>query len=137
MTSFQTKFTTGDEEDQTKKHVGDEYFLTSGDKIRYFLEEEAVGADGKLNRPKELAVNKIGHGRLYITTYILCLHDLALHELDPVFRDVTLNNPKLRALAKDLRFHSNPLGTCIPLRFRIVSQCDLRSAAEYGHLQAT
>ncbi|PVG03061.1 phytanoyl-CoA dioxygenase [Serendipita vermifera] len=89
-----TKFTTGDEEDETKKHVGDEYFLTSGDKIRYFLEEEAVGADGKLNRPKELAVNKIGH---------------ALHELDPVFRDVTLNNPKLKALAKDLRFHSNPL----------------------------
>ncbi|CAG8453040.1 9395_t:CDS:2 [Acaulospora colombiana] len=94
MTSSQTKFTTGDEEDETKKHVGDEYFLTSGDKIRYFLEEEALGADGKLNRPKELAVNKIGH---------------ALHELDPVFRDVTLNNPKLKALARDLKFHSNPL----------------------------
>ncbi|KAG8767478.1 hypothetical protein FRC15_005663 [Serendipita sp. 397] len=33
----------------------------------------------------------------------------ALHELDPVFRDVTLNNPRLKAIAKDLHFHSNPL----------------------------
>ena len=36
--------------------------MSSGDKIRYFLEEEAVGKDGKLTRPKEKAVNKIGHG---------------------------------------------------------------------------
>ncbi|KAG8828946.1 hypothetical protein FRC17_007291 [Serendipita sp. 399] len=91
----QTKFSTGeDDQDKTKKHVGDEYFLTSGDKIRYFLEEDAVGPDGRLNRPKESAVNKIGH---------------ALHELDPVFRDVTLNNPRLKAIARDLQFHSNPL----------------------------
>lgn len=52
----QTKFTTGDD-----NHVGDDYFLTSGDKIRYFLEESAV-VDGKLIREKEKAVNKIGHG---------------------------------------------------------------------------
>ena len=54
--SHQTKFTTGED-----NHVGDDYFLTSGDKIRYFLEEDAV-TDGKLNRPKEKAVNKVGHG---------------------------------------------------------------------------
>lgn len=53
----QTKFTTRDDE-----HVGDDYFLTSGDKIRYFFEEEAVEKDGQLNRPKEKSVNKIGHG---------------------------------------------------------------------------
>lgn len=35
---------------------------------------------------------------------------LALHELDPVFRDATLNNQKLKDLAQDLQFHSNPLG---------------------------
>ena len=36
--------------------------MTSGDKIRYFLEEDAV-TDGKLNRDKQKAVNKIGHGQ--------------------------------------------------------------------------
>ena len=29
---------------------------------RFFLEEDAVDLDGKLNRPKQKAVNKIGHG---------------------------------------------------------------------------
>ena len=59
----QTKFTTGD-----KDHVGDEYFLTSGDKIRYFLEEDAVGEDGKLDREKQKAVNKIGHGEHFFSS---------------------------------------------------------------------
>ncbi|KAG2150836.1 hypothetical protein DEU56DRAFT_778732 [Suillus clintonianus] len=84
-----TKFTTSD-----KDHVGDDYFLTSGDKIRYFLDEDAVDSSGKLTRDKTRAVNKIGH---------------ALHELDPVFRDVTLENDRLKALARDLRFHHDPV----------------------------
>lgn len=84
-----TKFTTGDD-----NHVGDDYFLSSGDKIRYFLEEEAVDKDGKLTRPKEKAVNKIGHG---------------LHELDPVFRKVTLENEAIKAVARDLKFHHDPV----------------------------
>ncbi|KAF9516634.1 hypothetical protein BS47DRAFT_1340514 [Hydnum rufescens UP504] len=68
----------------------------SGDKkhIRFFLEDEAFGEDGKLNRPKELAVNKMGH---------------ALHELDPIFRSVTLENPRLQQLVLELGFHRSPL----------------------------
>ncbi|KZT11069.1 phytanoyl-CoA dioxygenase [Laetiporus sulphureus 93-53] len=84
-----TRFTTGDD-----NHVGDDYFLTSGDKIRYFLEEDAVGPDGKLNRPKDRAVNKIGHG---------------LHEQDPVFRKVTLENEAMESVVRDLQFHHDPV----------------------------
>lgn len=36
--------------------------MTSGDKIRYFLEVEAVDREGRLRKPKERAVAKIGHG---------------------------------------------------------------------------
>ncbi|KAJ2930262.1 hypothetical protein H1R20_g6803, partial [Candolleomyces eurysporus] len=84
-----TKFTTGDDD-----HVGDDYFLDSGDKIRYFLEPDAVDKDGRLNRDKQKAVNKIGHG---------------LHELDPAFRRVTLENERLRSIVRDLKFHHDPV----------------------------
>ena len=48
----------------------DDYFLTSGDKIRFFFEEHAFNPDGTLKQPKERSINKIGH---------------ALHDLDPTF----------------------------------------------------
>jgi phytanoyl-CoA hydroxylase len=50
--------------------TSDEYFLGSGDKVRFFFEECAFDARGCLAVNKELAINKIGH---------------ALHDLDPVF----------------------------------------------------
>ncbi|KAF8633662.1 hypothetical protein AX15_001311 [Amanita polypyramis BW_CC] len=84
-----TRFTTGD-----SNHVGDDYFLTSGDKIRFFLEEDAVDSSGKLTKPKERSVNKIGH---------------ALHELAPVFRKVTLENERLRQVVRDLKIHRKPV----------------------------
>jgi len=87
--ALQTKFTTDDDD-----HVGDDYFLTSGDKIRFFLEQDALDRDGKLTRPKEKAVNKIGH---------------ALHELDPLFRKVTLQNQRIKQLVRDLQFHRDPV----------------------------
>jgi len=57
-----------------QQELTDEYFLTSGDKVRFFLEEKAVNAGGKLNMEKRLAINKVGH---------------ALYELDPVFNKFT------------------------------------------------
>ncbi len=48
----------------------DDYFLGSGDQIRFFFEPSCLAAGGRLTRPKHLSLNKIGH---------------ALHELDPVF----------------------------------------------------
>lgn len=67
-----TRFSTGGADD--REHVGDAYFLGSGDKIRYFLEEDAIDPAGKVVRPKERAVNKIGH---------------YLHELSEPFKALT------------------------------------------------
>ena len=62
----------------------DEYFMTSGDKIRFFFEENAFNADGTLEYEKEKSINKIGH---------------ALHDLDPLF-DRFSRSDKVRDLAK-------------------------------------
>ncbi|KAI9302554.1 hypothetical protein BJ944DRAFT_144076, partial [Cunninghamella echinulata] len=82
-----TQFTTGQ---KGKKHVGDDYFLESGDKIRFFFEEGAFNEQGELTRPKEKAINKIGHG---------------LHILDPIFASFSVNQ-SLSTMAKQLGFES-------------------------------
>jgi len=51
-------------------HARDEYFLSSGDKVRFFFEEGALNGAGDLRVAKQNSINKIGH---------------ALHDLDPVF----------------------------------------------------
>jgi phytanoyl-CoA hydroxylase len=61
----------------------DEYFLNSGDKIRFFFEENAFHPDGRVKYEKEKSINKIGH---------------ALHDLDPVF-DRFSRNQKVKELA--------------------------------------
>jgi phytanoyl-CoA hydroxylase len=44
-----------------QNRLSDDYFLTSGDKIRFFFEEDAFLADGSLKESKECSINKIGH----------------------------------------------------------------------------
>ncbi|HEX6650818.1 MAG TPA: phytanoyl-CoA dioxygenase family protein [Pyrinomonadaceae bacterium] len=67
-----------------QNRLTDEYFLTSGDKIRFFFEENAFNADGTLKYAKERSINKIGH---------------ALHDLDPLF-DRFSRNDKVKELAQ-------------------------------------
>ncbi|KDN44934.1 PhyH-domain-containing protein [Tilletiaria anomala UBC 951] len=94
-----TQFSTGEEDDQqmhdrtqSKKHVGDAYFLESGDAMRYFLEEGAVGKDGKLTCEPSRAVNKCGH---------------ALHALDPTFAKFSFDR-KIQNVARSLNVHKDP-----------------------------
>jgi len=72
---FESKsiFTTKEQERDT-----DDYFLTSGDKIRFFWEADAWLDDKQsLKQAPELSINKIGH---------------ALHDLDPYFYQVSYDN---------------------------------------------
>jgi phytanoyl-CoA hydroxylase len=95
-----TRFSTG----ETSDHVGDDYFLTSGDKVRFFFEEAAFSDPGNssssgsggsgsiLTKPKERAINKIGH---------------ALHTHIPAFAAISHAGPigKLNAtIASQLGF---------------------------------
>jgi len=66
-------------------------FLGSNDKIRFFFEEDAFDGSGALTKPKQRAINKIGH---------------ALHTLSPSFRGVTLTSMN-KHIARDLGFRDS------------------------------
>ena len=72
--------------------LGDAYFEESGDKIRFFFEQDAFDEAGNLRQEKELSLNKMGH---------------AMHDLDPVFGAFS-RTPKLARTAGDIGF-GNPL----------------------------
>jgi phytanoyl-CoA hydroxylase len=75
-----------------QNRLTDDYFLTSGDKIRFFFEENAFNTDGTLKYEKEKSINKIGH---------------ALHDLDLVFDEFS-RREKVKELASAVGL-ANPL----------------------------
>jgi phytanoyl-CoA hydroxylase len=68
--------------------LDDDYFIESGDKIRFFLEDGAFDDDGKLRQEKKHSLNKMGH---------------AMHDLDPVF-DRFSRTPELAEVVKRIGF---------------------------------
>lgn len=69
-----------------QNQLDDAYFIESGDKIRFFLENEAFDEAGELKQSKQNSLNKMGH---------------AMHDLDPVF-DRFSRSPELATLAGSL-----------------------------------
>ncbi len=76
-----------------QSRVADDYFLESGDKVRFFFEEDAFLPDGTLKQSKEQSINKIGH---------------ALHEIDPVFNAFS-HSTEILELVADLKIEEPQL----------------------------
>jgi phytanoyl-CoA hydroxylase len=68
----------------------DEYFIESGDKVRYFFESGAIGDKGELLVDPLLALNKVGH---------------ALHTENPLFCSITFSD-KVKEVCYQLGFQS-------------------------------
>ena len=79
--------------DGTAVHASDDYFLSSGDKIRCFFEKDAFNERGELRQDAHLCLNKLGH---------------AMHDLDPVFEEFS-HSSRLAAVAKSVGFKDERL----------------------------
>lgn len=78
-----TQFKTGED-----GHIGDQYFFDSSDKVSFFFDTDAFDEKGNLIYPKEMSINKIGHG---------------LHMKDELYHQITFDE-KVKSIAKSLQF---------------------------------
>jgi len=77
-----------------QSRTSDDYFLGSGDKIRFFWEADAFDKEtGAFRQSRAASINKVGH---------------ALHDLDPLFQQVTYT-PQIGKLARAVGGLSVPL----------------------------
>lgn len=102
-------FTTGD------RDAGrDDYFFESAEAVHCFLEEGAVGEAGELLRPKELAINKIGHAMHDLVPEVgtFCRKPL----IGEILRDIGYRHPllwqttyifKQPAIGGEVRWHQD------------------------------
>lgn len=77
------------------------------------LTEKAFDEDGNLKQPKQLAINKVGHGNLLFITYcqkscfilisLTCGTAAALHEKDPVFNKFS-SSDKVSGMLRSLGY---------------------------------
>ncbi|XP_055357761.1 phytanoyl-CoA dioxygenase domain-containing protein 1 homolog [Paramacrobiotus metropolitanus] len=74
------------ENSQTKSGSYDDYFMTSGDKLRFFFEPKAVKEDGSLTVPKDRSVSRAGY---------------ALGWLEPVFKKMAFSD-KIKDVCRQL-----------------------------------
>ncbi|XP_029372383.1 phytanoyl-CoA dioxygenase domain-containing protein 1 [Echeneis naucrates] len=86
-----TTFSTYHDE-QLKTQGNADYFITSGDKIRFFFEKGVFDDKGEFIVPKQRSLNKVGH---------------ALHAFEPLYKKVT-HSPKVQGIAKKLGL-ANPV----------------------------
>ncbi|XP_061788089.1 phytanoyl-CoA dioxygenase domain-containing protein 1 isoform X1 [Nerophis lumbriciformis] len=80
-----TTFST-DQDEQLKTQGNADYFITSGDKVRFFFEKGVFDDKGEFAVPKHRSLNKIGH---------------ALHAYEPLYRKVT-HSAKVQGIARKL-----------------------------------